>query len=501
MAYVKLRMPAGVSSNGTKYQSIGRWYVANLVRWFESAMQPIGGWTKAQDSTPANLDLTNPIRGMHGWKSNANAAHLALATYNKQYAFVGGTLTDITDPAFTAGTADAGLTVGNYGAGNYGDGPYGGGTESGGVLTEAGNMVFDNFGEILVGVAASDGIIYDWDLNASNNLTAIAAAPTSTKALVVTPERFLVGLAVEGNARKVAWSDKEDRTTWTASDTNQAGDFTLPGKGDIQCGRRVRTDTLIWTDNGLFAMRFIGGTLVYSFVTLGENCGITSRRAVAVVDGRAIWMGHRNFFLYDGFVQPIPCSISDAVFGDINRVQISKVSAVENTDFNEIWFCYPSGSSIENDKVAVYNYVENHWSGPWDLKRTDGVGRATFGYPVLGGPLGGVYYHERDVTYLDTDDATALVPSAESGPVEIGQGDQTMMISRVIPDEANLADVAVTLYASDYPTSTERSQSVSSTAPTSSRLSGRWARLKIAQTNAKWRVGDFRLDLKRRGRR
>jgi hypothetical protein len=49
-APIKLKLPPGVYRNGTEYQSMGRWYDADLVRWIEGAMQPVGGWQKIQES-------------------------------------------------------------------------------------------------------------------------------------------------------------------------------------------------------------------------------------------------------------------------------------------------------------------------------------------------------------------------------------------------------------------------------------------------------------------
>ena len=50
MALVELRLPAGVARNGTEYQNKGRWIDAQLVRWFEGTMRPVGGWTPLQKS-------------------------------------------------------------------------------------------------------------------------------------------------------------------------------------------------------------------------------------------------------------------------------------------------------------------------------------------------------------------------------------------------------------------------------------------------------------------
>ena len=51
MALIPLKIPPGVYRNGTEYQSAGRWYDANLVRWYENTLRPIGGWRKKSNRT------------------------------------------------------------------------------------------------------------------------------------------------------------------------------------------------------------------------------------------------------------------------------------------------------------------------------------------------------------------------------------------------------------------------------------------------------------------
>jgi hypothetical protein len=517
MPYVNLDIPAGVSSNGTKYQAKGRWYSANLVRWTEGAMGPIGGWTKMLDSDSAAIDLTKPVRGILGWRSNAQAAYLATGDSHFAYGITGGVVTDITPADFSTGGAGGSSSEGQYGNSTYGTGLYGQGAAGEvSAVVEANSWQFDNFGEELVGTAYSDGRIFVWDLNPANNLAPIdSEAPVLCKGVVVTPERFVVALGGKGqvtgledssaDGRRVIWCDQENYSDWDPTTTGgQAGDFILPGPGQLMCGARMRQETLLWTDVDLFSMRYIGGLLVYSFVQVGSNCGIISRRAHAEVDGRSYWMGHRGFYMYDGFSQPLRCDISDTVFSDINLYESSRFAAWSNSEFNEVWFSYASSESEEVNKVVAYNYLEDHWSGPWDLVRTDGIDRSVFRTPVMADSSGGLYYHETGTTMLDEDDATALVPSAESGPYEIGKGDKTLTVRRYIPDEHTAGDVAMTIKGSLYPTDSESEwgeQSVTVGEISDVRFTARQVRLGISQSQTGWRFGKPRLEIVERGRR
>lgn len=501
MPYMPLNLPPGIRRNGTVYQTLGRWYDANLVRFGAGQMGPVGGWERKQVTNPAIADIavTDPIRGMAAWRANDQTSWVAYGTKDKIYAYAEGVQTEITPASgFTGGAADAALTAGNYGQGLYGAMNYGEGDLSLTQLTEANSWQLDTFGEYLVACAYSDGKLMVWDLNVSNNLAQMTNSPTGQVGIVVTPERFVVGL----KGRTVAWSDQEDYTVWTPSASNQAGSLELPGVGQLMCARRGRNETLLWTDVDAFAMRWVGGSLVYTVHQIGSQCGIISRQAVAVVDNRAIWMGRRGFFVYDGFVRVVPCDVEDYVFGNMNSSQVSKICAMSMAERNEVWFFYPSAGSTENDSYVIYNYVENHFT-IGQLQRTSGVDRGAFPYPIMADATGHVYDHERGGAYIDVDDSTALTPYAESGPFELGVGDRVQTCKYYIPDDQTTGVVNGTLYASLYPGEVETSQTFVASRPTSLRLTGRWLRVKISQApgDASWRIGKPRFDVVPRGLR
>ena len=498
--YTPLRIPPGVYRNGTVYQSKGRWYDANLVRWSEGVMAPIGGWEQMVDTAGAGLDVSEPIRGLFSWRDDADAVHFLYGTPTKLYHFAAGTETDVTPAVFTTGGADSSLSVGNYDIGNYDIGAYGEGTEASAVLTEAQTWQFDNYAEIPVACAYSDGKILDWDLNVANNFAAVANAPTGCRGVVVTPERMIVALAAGGAQRYIKWCDQDDRTVWTPSSSNTAGDWQLPGSGQVMCGRRLPQETLILTDVDAFAMRYVGGTLIYRVQQVGANCGVVSRQGMTIAEGRAFWMGKRGFFMYEGgFVKPIRCEISDDIFRNLNFSQRHKVASWTNSQYHEVWFSYPT--STECDRIVCYNYMEDHWSGPWQIERSAGADAGAHSYMFSADAQGQLFNHEVGTSYLDTDLSTALTPFAESGPVEMGNGDQVMTVRRYIPDELTVGDVGATLFAALYPTASEDSQVITVGSLSDVRLTGRQIRIRIDQVATGWRFGVPRLEVVARGRR
>ena len=501
MARVPMKLQPGMSRPGTLYESKGRWYDGNLVRGFDGVMQPIGGWQKLQTSAPADVNVGNPVRGAHVWRRDLRTPQVALGTATKLYHFEEGVLTDITPVSFTTGGVDATQTSGAFGQGAYGAGAYGVGDASVDTLVEANSWQMDNYGEDLVAVALSDGQLLYWDrsVGVGTPAAALSNAPTSNLGVVVTPEKFVVALGADGDPKNVAWADQDDPTIWTAANTNQAGDLDLAMEGQIMGGQRTRSETLIWTDTALYAMRFIGGVLVYTIPEVGKG-GAASRMAWQVVDSKAFWMGPRGFYMYDGSVRRLHSDVGDFVFNDLNRTQASKIWCEKRSQFGEVTWYYPSATSTECDRYVTYNYALGIWYFG-ALERTGGVDQGILDYPISSDASGDIYQHESGVSYLDPADA-AIEIYAESGPVELGQGDNVMHLDDIYPDEATLGDLQFKIHTADGPMSAETVNGpYAATEVVNLRLEARQMRIEVEQVNPGWRFGTPRLDLKAGGMR
>jgi hypothetical protein len=423
---------------------------------------------------------------------------MAIGTSSKLYAVTqSNVLVDITPVGFTVGSDNASSGAG-YGIGTYGTGYYGIPRPDTGSVTAATTWSLDTWGEYLVGCSTSDGKLYEWrlDYTTPTKAAVITNAPTSCIGLLVSAERSLFALGASGDGRKVAWSDLENNTIWTAASTNLAGSIILQTSGRIMTGKRVRGQNLILTDIDAHTLTYVGQPFVYQAEIAGRACGAASANCVAVLDNMAVWMGQKGFHIYDGYVKPLPCEVYDYVFNNINTNQISKVYAVNNAQYNEVWWFYPSANSNENDSYVAWDYVENHWT-IGTLARTAGTDRSVFRNPVMVGTDGFIYDHEVGLNYSDA------LPYAESGPFQIGNGDQILYINEMIPDERNQGSVSATFKTRYYPTSEETTYGpYSLTQPTSVRFNGRQIKMRVTTTTpSDWRVGVQRLNAIPGGRR
>lgn len=488
MTLFPLDLPPGVWRNGTRYEAKGRWYETDLVRWRDGSLRPMGGWEAWGAS-----DITGIARGAFSWTDNGGNRWLAFGTAANLYVYDdSAALTDITPSSgFTTGVVDA-TREGGYGDGNYGEGAYGTPRPDVDAIVLASSWALDSWGQYLVGCMDGDGDLWEWQLNTGANAAQISNSPTGCIGLAVTEERFLFALGAGGDPRRVEWSDQGDNTVWTAAATNQAGGFTLETDGEIRCAIKVRGETLILTSTDLWTARYIGAPLVYSFTRLNTGCGSPGNRTAIVIGNRAVWLGNGGFYMYDGRVKKLHCDVWDYFRNDISTVQASKTFGFHNADHAEAWWLYPSDASNECDSYIVWNYEENWWAFG-EVDRSCGIGRGTFLGPMLMGTDQTLYQHELGI---------ATGAYAESGPVEIGNGERRMHAVKMYPDENSLGTTELTFKTREYPTATETTHGPYSMAnPTSLRFSGRQAMMRVNGTNGDWRFGIPRIEIKPGGKR
>jgi hypothetical protein len=453
----------------------------------------MGGWRKR-----ATGQMSGSCRGFITWRDNSANRWIAAGTHTKLYAMnEAGTLKEITPTGLTAGIDNA-ISKTGYGYSTYGTLAYGTARPDTGLITPATTWSMDTWGEYLVACSNADGKLYEWQLGFTTPTIAavITNAPTSNKALIVTAERILMALGAGGNPRKVQWCDQENNTLWTPAGDNQAGDYELATPGTLLAGKRVKGVNLLFTDVDVHTAQYVGAPFVYGFEKAGSGCGLISAQSVAAIDTAAIWMSKSGFWIYDGYVKPLPSDVSDYVFGNMNFNQASKVYSVHNSKFGEIWWYYPSSQSTENDSYVTFNYRENSWN-IGTLARTAGTDAGVFVNPLMVSSDGYIYEHEVGFSY---DGASVY---AESGPVQLGNGDNIMSVRQVVPDEQTLGEAVVSFKTRNYPTGTQSTFGPYTAAnPTDVRFAARQVNVKVTgAVLADWRIGVMRLDAVPSGKR
>jgi hypothetical protein len=392
---------------------------------------------------------------------------------------------------------------------------------------------FDNYGENLI-MQLVDGGIYEWFPSGGlgTRATAIAGAPTKSKyALISTPDRHLVCFGTESTLGDpstqdpmfVRFSDQENIGDFVATATNTAGGQRLTDGNEIISALRSRGQILIWTDTSLHGQQYLGPPYTFGFQQLGANCGIIAPHAAADVNGVAYWMSKDAFFVFDGTVKKIPCTVQDYVFEDLNIAQATSVSVGINTQFNEVTWFYPSLSSDYVNRFVTYNYMENVWS-VGTMARTAWTDIGTFEKPLASKydpldveatltPIYGLT-PGRSHLYSQEDGVDGNGEPIESyiysGYFDLGDGDQMLLMSKFIPDfKRQVGEIIVRLLLRPYPQAPAVSSSLDpypiapGTQFVSTRARGRQVQLRIEsdELGSFWRFGTMRVDIQPDGLR
>jgi hypothetical protein len=386
----------------------------------------------------------------------------------------------------------------------------------------------DNFGEDLV-LNVMNGGIYYWDSSGglSNNravaisdLAGANASPTvATQVMVSDVDRHVIAFGCDPvdnpgvqDPLLIRFSSQESVTDWNPTALNTAGDLRIGSGSKIIVAVETRQQTIVFTDTSLHAMQYLGPPFTFGIQKISENITIQSPNAAVAVDDRIFWMGRNEFYLYEGTVNRLPCTVRDYVFNDINFDQAEKVFAAANTANSEIWWFYPSANSSENDRYVSFNYLEQAWSYG-NLARTAWLDRGVEQLPIAASTDKRLYNHEIGFDDGSTVPASPIEAFVQSSPIDLGDGEQFVFMRRLIPDmdfrnsTAETPSVDVTTRIRNFNGGnylrTTTSTVNGDTEQVHLRLRGRQFSMRVASDGegVGWRLGSMRYDLRPDGRR
>jgi len=394
----------------------------------------------------------------------------------------------------------------------------------------------DNFGENLLINVMNGGIFYWQPSGGLTNNPAVAIsslvganqAPTiATKVIVSDVDRHVIAFGCDPATNigtqdplLIRFSDQENITDWNSTADNSAGSLSIGSGSKIVTAIETRQQILVFTDISLHALQYVGPPFTFGINMISDNITIRSPSSVAAVQDTVYWMGKSEFYIYNGGVQTLPCSVKDYVFSDFNSSQAEKCFAAVNSSFSEVWWFYPSSSSDNNDRYVVYNYLQNVWYYG-TMVRTAWIDRGVEENPIAAGRDGYLYNHEIGFDDGSTSPASAISAYIESSQFDLGEGDSFSFVKRLIPDLTFRSSTALpptanfTLKARNFPggnylqtnsKAVEKTASVpveQFTQDAHIRLRGRSIAVKVDSntTGVGWRLGSPRIDIRSDGRR
>lgn len=392
----------------------------------------------------------------------------------------------------------------------------------------------DNFGEDLV-INIFNGGLYYYDSSAgltnravvlSSVAGAVSPPSVAVKVLVSDVDLHVIAFGCDSeddpgtqDPLLIRFSDQRNALDWKATVDNTAGDLKISSGSKIITAIETKREILVFTDTSIYSMQFIGPPDTFGITIVSEGISIRSPNSAVAIEDNVFWMGNNEFYVYNGAVQKIPCTLRDFVFSDFNNLQAEKVFAGVNSSFSEIWWFYPSADSNEIDKYVIYNYQQQIWYFG-SLQRTAWLDRGVNELPTAASPDYYLYNHETGDDDGSTDPVTAITAHIESSQMDIGEGDQFTFISRIIPDitfrnseigkKASLSLKARNFPGGNYLQTDSAEISKTATVPVEQftndafiRLRGRSFALRVesTETGISWRLGSPRIDIRPDGRR
>jgi len=439
---------------------------------------------------------------------------------------------------------------------------WGSAVEASTVILESGLWSLSNFGQVLI-ATISNGKTFTWNSGIAAKFTTRSSTttlgfetaistglgnPTASRLTLISPTtRHLIHFGTENDIGDpvtqddmfVRFADQEAINSYTIKATNTAGSQRLQDGTKIVGSIVAKENILVWTDNALYTMKFVGAPFTFGFEQVGTNCGLIGKNAAVEIDGVAYWMSNNGFFSFDGTVNSLACSVEDYVFDDCDTTKGQQICAGINNLYTEVTWWYPTSNSNFNDRYVVFNYGESQKvpMGNWytgvntNSIRTSWIdsliypkpyassydSTATGTFPSVIGEEGlgqtVLFEHETGTDQINPNGSTtALTSSLQSYDIALQQQQPETFLAmrRFVPDFKTLTGNAnVTIGLKDYPSSTIEDSTLSpftitsSTTKEDTRARGRYASLKIENTGAgeKWRFGTFLIDLQPDGKR
>ena len=441
-----------------------------------------------------------------------------------------------------------------WGTDTWGAGGWGDASSANDVVLEPGLWSLDNFGQVLIATIAN-GKTFTWNAGAVTPLTVRASTttsgfettnnPTASRLTLVSPTtRHLVHFGTETTIGTtstqddmfIRFSDVENINDYTQTAINAAGSFRLQDGTRIVGALKAKETILVWTDNALYTMRYIGAPFTFGFEQVGTNCGLIGKNAVVEIDGIAYWMSANGFFLFDGTVKTLQSSVLDYVYDQIDVTKGQQVFAGIDNLHNEVIWYYTSTNSDFNDQYVVYNYGEGQPGQVWYTgteARTSWIDAIVYPNPfatkynstangtfptVVGQDNLGqtvLFEHHVGTDQVNPDGTTTVITSYIQSfdfdlKIDGTDGEIFLAMRRFIPDFKNLqGNIEMTLAVKRYPQDSSTTTALSPFTITSTtqkkdtRARGRYANIKIANQNISedWRFGTLNLDLQPDGRR
>jgi len=301
----------------TASQGLGK---ADGVAAIAGGYAPIAGFAPMKNGTLAARCI-----GAGGYR-HADAPYLFAATTSNIYSYSSSGYTSLASGL--AGTRDLGVRFCPYGA--Y--------------------------------MLATNGIdpIKRFDPASPTAMTNLGGSPPTARYLNVV-RGFVVAGYAGGSGLRIAWSDNGNPANWTAGGASEAGQYDMPGGGDVT-GIVGGEYGLVFQEDRILRMTYTADDTVWQFDEVVTDAGCAAPKSLASWGKTSFFWSNRGFMTCDGVsVQAIGDEKVDRTFRSlIDRGYFGAMSAV--VDPTRALYIVAVPSADPTTTVFLYNYAQGRWT-------------------------------------------------------------------------------------------------------------------------------------------
>ena len=224
---------------------------------------------------------------------------------------------------------------------------------------------FEKFGSQIVATNGSDPM-QSMEIGATL-FQDVSGAPVAKHIAVV--KDFIVTGNTDSIASRVHWSAYNDISFPTpgtvTADAVQSGRQIIKGSGGPVQGIAGGQTGIVFQENAISTMRYVGGSVVFQIETLANVKGLLSPNGWVKAGNIVYFVSRDGFYAHDG-TQPVPIGenkVNNFFIADLNHTHAHRIQATADPNDNVVIFNYPNTSSSgAPNRQLIYNYATQQWT-------------------------------------------------------------------------------------------------------------------------------------------
>jgi len=169
-----------------------------------------------------------------------------------------------------------------------------------------------------------------------------------------------------------------------APGVNTADEFVLSDTSTVQDMFELQGNMYIYTNTSIHNLRLTNSLLTpvaFSPVTSQYGCQTTD--GLAEFDGKHFVVGSNDIYIFSGnpgnITSVADARVRDYFYKKLNNAAANKLFVLRNQSQDEMWICYPKGTSTKCNEALIYNFRLNNWT----IRDLTGIVSGTIA-PIIG---------------------------------------------------------------------------------------------------------------------